>query len=137
MMQTLPQLKRPGAIAIIDDIDGNVLLQLRDGKTSHFPDRWGLFGGGIEEGEHPAEALLREMREELGWPAPRPMKLGQDKTPAGRDFHVFHLTLDRPLTSLTLLEGADMRLFKPAEAATLDMVPHHKDWLMKFQKRLI
>src|SRR3546814_16448904 len=36
-----------------------------------FPGFWGNFGGAIEKGEEPAEALVRELREELSIPISR------------------------------------------------------------------
>jgi 8-oxo-dGTP diphosphatase len=52
-------LLMPAVAAVIIDPAGQVLLQRRsdDGK-------WGLPGGGIEPGEEPADALVREIREE-------------------------------------------------------------------------
>ena len=45
---------------------GHYLMQLRDDKPGIFyPDHWGCFGGAVEPGEEPLEALLRELDEEL------------------------------------------------------------------------
>ncbi|MCX7170344.1 MAG: NUDIX domain-containing protein [Proteobacteria bacterium] len=60
---------QPGdaAAAIIVFDDGRYLLQLRDNKQGiFFPGHWGLFGGGVESGEQPIDALRRELKEELG-----------------------------------------------------------------------
>jgi ADP-ribose pyrophosphatase YjhB (NUDIX family) len=52
----------PTATAVVVDADGRVLL----GRRAVEPDRgkWDLPGGFIEDGEHPLEALHRELREE-------------------------------------------------------------------------
>ncbi|HSF02618.1 MAG TPA: NUDIX domain-containing protein, partial [Solirubrobacterales bacterium] len=52
-------LLQPGVAAVIVNAAGQVLLQRRsdDGE-------WGLPAGGLEPGEEPAEALVREVREE-------------------------------------------------------------------------
>jgi 8-oxo-dGTP diphosphatase len=42
-----------------------ILLQHRTDDAPKYPGYWGLFGGGIEEGETPEEALAREAQEEL------------------------------------------------------------------------
>lgn len=55
------------AVAALILVDEGYLLQLRDPKPYIFyPDHWGLFGGGIEPGECEADALIRELDEELG-----------------------------------------------------------------------
>lgn len=51
----------PAAGAVIPDADGRILLQE---KT--FEEGWFLPGGAIELGEHPEEALVREVAEETG-----------------------------------------------------------------------
>jgi 8-oxo-dGTP pyrophosphatase MutT (NUDIX family) len=55
------------AAAAIIRVEGDAyLLQLRDSKPEiWYPGRWGLFGGGVEPGEDPVEALKRELFEEL------------------------------------------------------------------------
>ena len=46
--------------------DGRYIMQLRDAKEEIFyPGHWGCFGGAVEQGEEPAAALRRELREEL------------------------------------------------------------------------
>jgi 8-oxo-dGTP pyrophosphatase MutT (NUDIX family) len=55
------------AAALITDQHGRYLLQLRDDKPGILhPGAWGLFGGAIEPGESPAEAVERELIEEIG-----------------------------------------------------------------------
>lgn len=56
-----------GAILLACDGRGRALLQLRDDYAPiAAAGMWSLFGGGIEAGEGIAEALLREVDEEIG-----------------------------------------------------------------------
>ncbi len=50
-----------GAFAIVTDEQNRVLLALRTDK-----DIWNLPGGGVEHGESPWEAVVREVKEETG-----------------------------------------------------------------------
>lgn len=48
--------------------DGQWLLQLRDDiEGIVHPGCWGLFGGHLDPGERPEQAVLRELQEEIGW----------------------------------------------------------------------
>lgn len=53
-------LMLPGVTAVIRD--GERFLLARSAGT----DEWSLIGGGVEPGEEPADAVAREVREELG-----------------------------------------------------------------------
>jgi 8-oxo-dGTP diphosphatase len=54
-----------GAMALIFSPDG-ILLHLRDNKDwIPHPGCWSLFGGGLEPGEDPYQAIMRELHEEL------------------------------------------------------------------------
>jgi ADP-ribose pyrophosphatase YjhB (NUDIX family) len=45
--------------------DGAVLLTRNSALAPH-PDQWGLPGGGVNHGEHPRDAAVRETHEETG-----------------------------------------------------------------------
>ena len=56
--------------------DGRWLLQLRDDIDSIiYPGHWGLFGGHVEPGESPADAVQRELEEEISWVPSAPLQL--------------------------------------------------------------
>ena len=56
---------RSSALFVLKDKKGNILLQHRDKNIKRFPDYWGFFGGEIERGETPENAVKREAEEEL------------------------------------------------------------------------
>lgn len=56
--------------------DGKVLLGRRAADRAWLPGAWDLFGGHVEPGETPEEALRRELAEELGIHAPALQPLG-------------------------------------------------------------
>lgn len=46
--------------------EGCVLLGRRSAHRAHFPNVWDVFGGHAERGESPHDAIVRELREEIG-----------------------------------------------------------------------
>jgi mutator protein MutT len=53
------------ASIIFYNSNGEVLLHLRDEKAPINPNKWGLLGGHIDEGETAEETIIREMKEEI------------------------------------------------------------------------
>jgi 8-oxo-dGTP pyrophosphatase MutT (NUDIX family) len=57
----------PYVSIILENMEGEILLLLRDNKSTHvFPNHWTLIGGKVEEGETPEMAADRELKEEMG-----------------------------------------------------------------------
>ncbi|PSB28458.1 NUDIX hydrolase [Stenomitos frigidus] len=107
--ETSQEQRHRVAIAILHQ-DGKFLLQLRDDIPGIFyPGHWALFGGHIEPGESPDEAMQRELREEIGY---APATLNQfalyEDTQVVR--YVYHGELDVDVSQLVLHEGWDMAL---------------------------
>ena len=93
---------RVAAYGVIID-DGRMLLSH---WNEHGRSGWTLPGGGIEDGEHPAEAALREILEETGYEARLERLLGIDTAviPVARR----HARSDRPLQALRIVYRASV-----------------------------
>jgi 8-oxo-dGTP pyrophosphatase MutT (NUDIX family) len=123
-------LARWCAAALLATPDGRYLMQLRDAKPEILlPDHWALFGGSLDPGESAAAALRRELREELRFEARQAeafteLIIDLPFDPPRRDrMSFFHVPIEeRDVAAMVLGEGADMRLFRPAELAALPKV---------------
>jgi 8-oxo-dGTP pyrophosphatase MutT (NUDIX family) len=113
--------------AILVTADGRYLLQHRD-DIPHiwYPGAWALFGGGIDPGESEHDALVRELREEIGF-EPRAAtvftRFRFDFQFAGagtclRTFYEVPIT-EADVATMHLSEGQAMRLVPGDEALRL------------------
>ena len=113
--------RRPVAGAVLLHPDGRVLLQHRDDKPGiESPGQWSLFGGGLDEGEEPAEAMLREIEEEIGY---RPRAYRPLVVFSGwyAEFHVYLAEVTPTIEELVLGEGQGFGYFTREEALELDL----------------
>lgn len=112
------------AAIILENDAGEILLYLRDNKPGlPFPHHWDLFGGHVEAGETPEEALVREVQEELGLNLTdyqffrRYDCLEGDANPNVK--FVYSGKINLPLDELVLYEGERLNYFRRDQLADL------------------
>ena len=122
----------PGADAILLDRRGAVLMVLRDDKpTIPCPNTWALLGGYVEPGETPAQAVVRELREELGIALPPPRLFREYRWPECTEFIFWQwLVLDPERVMLT--EGQRLAYFHRDALAGLPFASHYGQVLDDF-----
>jgi len=99
--------------------DGRYIMQLRDEKEGiFFPGHWGCFGGAVEPGEDTAEAMRRELHEELELEPGKLTRFTQfdfDFAPLGHPkmYRLYYeaTVSDAAFERLVLHEGVEMRAF--------------------------
>jgi 8-oxo-dGTP diphosphatase len=108
------------AQVLLFDRAGQLLIYLRDDNPAiPFPNHWDLFGGHLEKGETPEQALLREVKEEIGielkaWQPFRRFDCAEgDAYPNVK--HIYWATIDKSPAELTLYEGQKLRSITMAE----------------------
>lgn len=117
------------AAALIEDDEGRLLLVRKRGTTAFMQ-----AGGKLEPGESPAEALAREITEELGRPPTHLAFLGEFTAPAANEpGHVLHAHLFRaemagPLKAAA--EIAELRWVTPDEARRLPLAPLTREQML-------
>lgn len=100
------------ALAVLHQ-DGQWLLQLRDDLPGIIaPGCWGLFGGHLDPGETPEQALKRELWEEIRLRA-EAVEPWYRSDLGDRIRHVYRVALPVPPHQLQLMEGQDLRLAWP------------------------
>ena len=119
-------MRKTVSLIVFYDATNCILLQDRRGMNKGAD--WGYFGGKIEEGETPEQALVRETQEELTFTLTSYVFLGHysilntaEKFVEGY-VYTAHLPTDY-LSIFVQCEGAGMLLCTIEEARKLDMLP--------------
>jgi 8-oxo-dGTP diphosphatase len=119
-----------GAVAIITNRRGDVLMHLRDDLPDiAWPAHWSLLGGGTDPGETQAEAIVRELDEEAGLTARDLTELfeARDEDGSGQLITFFAATWDGDEKALPLAEGVKLQFFAPEHLPVLTIPPFIRD----------
>ena len=117
-------MRRIAAIVLVDPL-GRLLLQERDEHAPVDPDKWGMVGGGIDEGEDDVAGARRELEEETGLTGIDLDPLGEFSFYCGGCAETHQVALFTALTELTddqveCHEGRQIVFVDPATIHTLD-----------------
>lgn len=117
-----------GVMVIVVGDDDRFLLHHRDDKPGVlYPGHWAGFGGAVEAGEGPEEALIREMEEETGvrLNPGEARVIGEivDPEAAGRLVTLYLLERSIAAEDIELGEGQGFGYFSADEIAALTITP--------------
>jgi mutator protein MutT len=97
------------SVLILYKADGKILLQHRSKDAPTLPDHWSFFGGGVEEGESPEQAVRREAVEELGYQLASPRLFSVKQIAVEKRELTLHVFVERYdgglLTQNSFLQG--------------------------------
>ncbi len=99
--------------AILRNKEGRILFQLRD-ENGRNPNKWGIFGGGIKQGETPIHTLIREIKEELEINISKSDILKKYKIPIV-NYHIYEIFLKEDPKRFQLKEGKEMKFMSKKE----------------------
>ena len=126
--------KRNVACCILYNDKREVMLQKK--TLDHIArGRWCCFGGEIEAGETPPQAVKREMKEEMGFSLRTSFFIERDysvlnRTLTGKEY-VFLAKLNDTFL-VNLREGAGFAFFSENETKEIKIVPTHRYLLKRF-----
>jgi 8-oxo-dGTP diphosphatase len=125
------------AAIIFENDKGEFLLYLRDGKPGiPFPYHWDLFGGHIEEGETPEQALVREVKEELDYDLKKFKFFKEYLCIEGDAYpnikYIYSGKINLPVEEMTLLEGEYLQYFSKEDIPDVKFANILKTIVMEF-----
>jgi 8-oxo-dGTP diphosphatase len=130
--------ERRAATLILYTKEKKVLLQHRAEDAERLPGYWAVFGGGIEEGETPEEAVKREIFEEIEYKVKNPVLFSQEESIQGDLRVIGHTFLEEYDESQPIRqhEGQGYGWFTIPEALELKITEARKQNLLKVKEYL-
>lgn len=133
-----PGLLLVAACALVD-ADGRVLVARRPEGKPH-AGRWEFPGGKIEAGESPEQALIRELREELGVEpceqCLQPFAFASEILEDGRPMLMPLFICRRWDGFVDPREGQEIRWLRPDKLAGVDLLPADRPLAAELRDRL-
>ncbi len=134
LQEQFTETKGEGISVILINVKGQVLLHLRDDiPTITYPNHWALFGGSVDHGETPYDAIKREVIEELQYDLVN-FGMVREFVHKNKREYAFVGELTADIDDLTLSEGQDMKFFQPSELSSLKIRPDDRDTLAYYYK---
>ena len=126
------------SVLVLYNDQKEILLQHRSKDAVRLPDYWAFFGGGIEAGETPEQALNREILEELEYPAAAPKLIFSQKFTYKEDENAKYVFVEKydPKKPLIQHEGQGMGWWKFEDLEKLKIVDHDRIALAKVREYL-
>ncbi len=119
----IQMLKTIDVVAAIIEQDGNILLAQRPPHADQ-PGMWEFAGGKVESGESQAQALTRELQEELGITAlPARYIASHQREVSGRLIHLHAWWVPSFSGTPTAHYHSQLRWCSPQEALTFNLAP--------------
>ncbi len=116
-------LKTIDVVAAITERDGRILLAQRPAHADQ-PGMWEFPGGKVETGETQPEALIRELKEELGIEArPAAWVASHQREVSGRMIHLHAWHVPEFSGELTAHEHSELVWVTPEAAYQWDLAP--------------
>ncbi len=136
LMNEFLKTRTGGVSIILRDNQGCFLMQLRDNNPAiRYPNHWALFGGTIEENETEYDAIIREIKEELGFDL-KEFSLIKKYVYNNKREYVFFGKCDRS-SVVHLTEGQAFGFFSEDQLTELLIRPDDKMSLEYFLKRVL
>jgi 8-oxo-dGTP diphosphatase len=128
-------IKETAAILLYDK-EGRILMIQRTLDAKKNPGCWSFFGGGIEKGETPEKAVMREADEELGITLKNPALLLTSEHEYADYTDRMHIFTQKFAKNMKLKqkEGRAKAWYKPSDALKLNLSPDIRTALEKMAK---
>ena len=117
--------------------ENKVLLQLRSKDDYLYPNCWTLPGGKVEEDESLGQAIVREVREELGWDLHRCSlfrTIVLNESDGMSEQHIYWGRISEKAEDLRLGEGTALKYFSLKELLELELAFCLKPVIIDFLK---
>lgn len=122
---------------ILVNVEGKVLLQLRSEDDYLYPNCWTLPGGRVEEGENLEQAILREVKEELGFDLRAHdlfKTIIENSLSETTERHIYWGRISERIENLKLGEGTALMYFSLEEIPRLEVAFDLKPVIIDFLK---
>jgi len=119
---------------IIENLEGEIILQLRDNNSRiPFPNHWATIGGAIEHNETPEEALMREVKEELDFDIKK-FQFFKRYQLKEIEYNIYYIIGNYKIEDFDLREGQAIRFFSSGEIPNLNIAFSLREIILDYFK---